>query len=406
MGEVKKKQQSPNKLLNAISTFLFIRKNREVDALTISEKLGIALPTLYRSIKYLLEKKLIIEDGKGISSAGRRANLYSINPSYAYILGICIGKKYITAFIAGIDGNIRTQHTVELMPGLQLDEILAVFHEAVDTVVAQHFGSKSNIACINRIGIMSASAIDMQTGTITEFAGRECLNGFPIVDHVQSKYNKPVKLMKESSICALSYADEMADKHISHYLYVHIGHGVSASLVADGQLYGGKHGSAGEIEKMVMNGDWCSIFQNAPLTLLEVYEKVEQFLHAHPASKLSETVLQKCRVGYNREAALLSSINEAVAKQDPDCIDILKDTVEKWRMVIRILAVCYDPECCIIGGDISDDVMALYRWICRELETLQISFLPGHAGKTNHAVLARSILDDVFADLQNDILAM
>ncbi len=52
MGEVKKKQQSPNKLLNAISTFLFIRKNREVDALTISEKLGIPLGTVKSRLNY------------------------------------------------------------------------------------------------------------------------------------------------------------------------------------------------------------------------------------------------------------------------------------------------------------------------------------------------------------------
>ncbi len=401
MGETKKKPQNPNKLLNAIRTLTFIRKNRETDALTISERLGIALPTLYRSLKYLLEKKLIIEDGKGNSSAGRRAVLYSVNDHYAYVLGIYIGKKYIQTFIAGIDGTLRQQHITELKPGLQRDEILGVIHKAVDTVAEKCLGAQEKMARIHRIGIMSASAVDVLSGTITEFGGRECLNGFPIVAHMEARYGKPVKLMKESSICALSYADEMAGKHISHYLYVHIGLGVSASLVVDGQLYGGKHGCAGEIEKIPLPENRCS----TPLTMLEVYERVEQYIRANPASALAELVAQKRQAGHSRETALLRSIDESIAGQDADCIGLLRATVEAWRMMICMLLACYDPECCILGGDISDNVPALYRWI-KGPEQGQTAFMPGHSGNTNNAVLARSTIDEVFADLQKEISAM
>ena len=80
-----RKQQSPNKVINIIKALTFIRANSPIDVATISDQTGIALPTLYRAIKSLSDQRIIVEDGKETSLAGRKAQLYSINYNYTYL---------------------------------------------------------------------------------------------------------------------------------------------------------------------------------------------------------------------------------------------------------------------------------------------------------------------------------
>ena len=72
--------------------------------------------------------------------------------------------------------------------------------------------------------------------------------------------------------------------------------------------------------------------------------------------------------------------------------------------IIWILSLCYDPEVCIIGGDISERVPNLFGWI-RDLvkHKSQCEFLPADAQMTNDMALAKSVLDDSFIEIQKQI---
>ena len=56
----------------------------------LSKIIRMSTPTITRAIDELIGESLLVEDGIGSSSGGRRPNLYGINPSSRYVLGIDI----------------------------------------------------------------------------------------------------------------------------------------------------------------------------------------------------------------------------------------------------------------------------------------------------------------------------
>ncbi len=399
-----RKQQSPNKVINIIKALTFIRANNPVDVATISELTGIALPTLYRAIKSLSDRRIIVEDGKETSLAGRKAQLYSINYNYTYILGIILEKNYTKAFIAGMDGQIRNEQEIDLKNNLTREEIIQCFEAAIDQVVARSFPGDTGMDRIERIGILSSSAIDVSVGKITDFAGREALNDFEIVRYVQEKYQKPVKLMKVSAVEALSYSDSMRMQGVDQYLYVHIGQGVGACLVVDGKLYEGKHGAAGEIEYLFETVANARNVNTLPFNAWHVYDMVSKFVKQNPRSVLAQLISKNTGKYGSKQSVIRHSIDEAIAIRDKECMELLEEVVQKWADIIWILSLCYDPEVCIIGGDISERVPNLFGWI-RDLvkHKSQCAFLPADAQMTNDMALAKSVLDDSFIEIQKQI---
>ena len=399
-----RKQQSPNKVINIIKALTFIRANSPVDVATISDQTGIALPTLYRAIKSLADCRIIVEDGKETSLAGRKAQLYSINYNYTYVLGIILEKNYVKAFIAGMDGQIRNEQEIDLKNNFTREQIIECFEAAIDQVLARTFPDGNGMERIERIGILSSSAIDVSVGKITDFAGREALNDFAIVPYVQEKYQKPVKLMKVSAVEALSYSDAMRMQGVEQYMYVHIGQGVGACLVVDGKLYEGKHGAAGEIEYLFETVANARNVNTSTFTAWHVYDLVSAFVKENPRSVLAQLIAKNTGKYGSKQSVIRHSVDEAIAVRDKDCIALLAEIVQKWADIIWILSLCYDPEVCIIGGDISERVPNLFGWI-RDLVKNKSHhiFYPADAQMTNDMALAKSVLDDSFIEIQKQI---
>lgn len=399
-----RKQQSPNKVMNIIKALMFIRANSPVDVATISEQTGIALPTLYRVIKSLSDRRIIVENGKETSLAGRKALLYSINHNYLYVLCIVLEKNYVKAFVAGMDGHICAEQKINLANNLTRTDIMQCFEVVVDQVVAKVFHQEIGMEQIERIGILSSSAIDISAGIITDFAGRKVLNGFEIVKYVQEKYQKPVKLMKVSAVEALSYSDTMRARGVDQYLYVHIGQGVGACLVLNGKLYEGKHGAAGEIEYLfetIANARNMTAF---PFTAWHIYDVVSEYIKCKPMSVLAQLISQNNGKYASKQSVIRHSIDGAIALQDKDCMDLLSETVQKWADIIWILSLCYDPEVLIVGGDISERVPNLFGWIRDLLKgKCQGDLVSADAQMTNEVALAKSVLDESFVEIQKQI---
>jgi len=399
-----RKQQSPNKVINTIKTLMYIRANSPVDVATISDQTGIALPTLYRIIKNLSDRRIIVEDGKEPSFAGRRAVLYSINYNYTYMLGIILEKNYVKAFIAGMDGQIRNEYEINLKGNLSREEIVACYEEAVNQVVNLVFSDGNGWDRIERIGVLTSSAVDVSTGRITDFAGRECLNGFEIGPSVQKKYQKPVKLMKVSAVEALSYVDTMWLQGTKEYIYVHIGQGVGSCVVIDGKLYEGKHSGAGEIEYLFETIAKARNTEKVPFTAWHVYDLVLEYIEKNPLSVLAQLERKNKAKYAARQSVLQHTIDEAIGLKDADCLQILEDPIGKWADMLWILSLCYDPEVMIIGGDISERVPNLFGLLCEQMKgKCQSVLIPGDAQMSNDMALARSVLDESFTEIQKQI---
>ena len=90
--------------------------------------------------------------------------------------------------------------------------------------------------------------------------------------------------------------------------------------------------------------------------------------------------------------------------QDAQCVTLGSGAFQKWADLLWILSLCFDPEVMIIGGDISDRVPHIFHEICQRVKKRSKAvFLPADEQMTREMVLARSVLDDSFLDIQKQI---
>ena len=406
MEKKTRRQQSPNRIFNILNTLKYIREHGRVGVTLISEKTGMTLPTLYRTIKYLLDKNIIIEDGKGESLAGRKAQLYKINNNYKYTLGVILEKQFVRSFIADMGGAIRVKFEISLIRDLKKQEILDIINETIRQAILKFFGSDDGLNKIETIGVLVSGSIDAN-GSIIEFGSRECLNGFDILPYMENMYTRPVKLMKTSSIEALAYATSMREQNVKNYVYIHIGAGIGACIVINGNIYEGEHGYAGEIENYFNLKMYNSIVSNiSPITTVEICEKILEYIENNPYSKLAKIYKQQDEHNESKENKTIYCINEALAISDKACIKLMDEIIRRWAMLIMLIAACYDPEVCIIGGEISDQVSYVFNWlkdIINESGTSLTKYIPADSKKTMDYALIISVLDDIFANIREEI---
>ena len=403
----KRKQQNPNKIMNTIKTLEYIRAYPRENVATISYATKIAMPTLYRAINTLLEKEIIVQDGQDTSFAGRRANLYSINSNYAYVLGIILDKRNVSAFVTGLDGSIQHKTSLALGPDLSKDQIVSRIDKTINTVIKQRFGNTAGMDNISKIGILAASSIDVEKGTIEIFGGRECLNGFEIVAYIEKKYRKRVSLMKTSEAEAMSYVGAIGARAESQYLYLHLGQGIGACLVLGGNVYSGAHGKAGEIKK-AFSPSYLSAREdrNIPYTFLDICDAIKNYIDGNPKSVLAMTAKQnKLRFKSDHEL-LMASLNEALEKGDSDALQLIEPTIEHWTLMISVLFQCYDPGVCVIGGDYTSHIKSIYDLLKKSVKKRNnIELIFANSGMTGDFALSQVIINDVFSEIENAIIA-
>ncbi|WP_214409568.1 ROK family protein [Sphaerisporangium fuscum] len=115
-------------------------------------------------------------------------------------------------------------------------------------------------------------------------------------------------------------------------LYLNLGTGLAAALVADGKVVPGAHGAAGEIGYLLAKaGEPAFADGHAPL---------EEVVSGHALAQRGSALL-----GRPVSAAALFEED-----RDPEVRALLDDAVETLAMAVANVCVVLDPQCVVIGG--------------------------------------------------------
>ena len=95
------------------------------------------------------------------------------------------------------------------------------------------------------VGIGSPGARSPETGLLRN-SNSTCLNGQPLLDDLQARLGRPVRLANDADCFALSEASDGAAAGARSVFGVIIGTGTGAGIVIDGRLLAGPNAIAGE----------------------------------------------------------------------------------------------------------------------------------------------------------------
>lgn len=334
----------------------------------ICNELGISFSTASRLVNFLIEEEIIVQVGKEKNQRGRQTIKYSLNKDFLHIVGVYVGKQYITIYIMDFRGDVvgatEFKHTVlqnkeEILDKIceettnLFDKYFAGYHFK-DIVYAFAFVISGRIYVVDGVEKIVAS-------NIWEF---ECVN---IKEIIAQRFG--VSTIIESDIHAALVQCKRLErfKNYSDIVFFCITMGIGAGIMINNKIFKGSHNLAGEVSKIklfsanVQNYLICETIRNRPLLtqLEQVYSISSLKNRAYEIYKNRNSEFYKFLNSQNikincAQDLEVSYIDKAAAQGDQQIIFMLYEFLIVWSELFANICLCVDPQIVILGGDISD----------------------------------------------------
>jgi glucokinase len=154
------------------------------------------------------------------------------------ILAIDIGGSKIAAGIVDGSGRILCLEKEQLPAGTGRDLLLDIIKSKCGKIKAEYD--------FDRIGITIPGLADAKNG-VWVYAPFSGINNFPIAEIIGGIYNKRVYIENDVNACAVGEKRFGCCKDISDFIWITVSNGIGGAIFADGRLYTGHGGNAGEI---------------------------------------------------------------------------------------------------------------------------------------------------------------
>lgn len=187
---------------------------------------------------------------------------------------------------------------------------------------------------IEAIGIGVPGPCDFRTGVLVNPPNLHGWpGGLPLGQMLTEAFHAPVFLGNDADLAAVGEHRRGAGRGVRNMVYVTWSTGIGSGLIANGRLYSGAHGSAGEVGHMVLDPD-------GPLCACGMHGCTEAYASgssiARAAGKPASEVFAAARGG------------------EPQALAIVERAAGMVGIALLNLANLFDPEVIVMGGGITE----------------------------------------------------
>jgi len=208
-------------------------------------------PTVSQALAALLSAGLVREAGRSSGGKGPAAVLYELNPAAGWVVGIDVGRAFVRAAIANLAGDIVARRD-ERARVRSAKTLISQLGEIAHGLAAEA-GLKwrqITFATVGSPGVFVPSRGQVELAYALPGWGRRGL-----VEAVQRELGTKIGFENDVNLAALGEQWRGLAKDVLNFVYLHVGTGVGAGLVLNGELYRGTTGVAGEVGYLPLAGD-------------------------------------------------------------------------------------------------------------------------------------------------------
>ncbi len=280
------------------STILNIVKDDEPLSRTkIGRLSGLSPATISEITADLIAEGLIYEKAAGDSTGGRPPILLALKHDAAYVIGIKLAERQISAAITDIGSTILCTLTVAVTGMTDVEQAVAALSEVIGQVIAEAAVPRERVT---GVGIGLAGVTDAERG-ICRYSPILGWHDVPLKQLLEEQIGIPVCIDNDVNTLAMAEKWFGAGQGVDDFLVVTVGRGVGLGIVVNGQFYRGTRGGGGEFGHTVMD----------------------------PDGPLCGCGKRGCLETYMADPALVRAAREAAARGELDGIDADELTVEQ-----------------------------------------------------------------------------
>ncbi|MYV98989.1 ROK family transcriptional regulator, partial [Streptomyces sp. SID3343] len=220
-----------------------VRAAAPISRAQLARDTGLSKPTVSTALESLERAGLVRAVGLEIGARGRAALLYEPDPTAGYVVGIDIGRAWIRVAVADLDGNLLARQDRRNRARGSAG-MLTTATNLAHTVVADAGLVQGDVAhtVIGCPGVYDRTADRIRYAVNLPGWGRPGLRG-----RMEVALGTTVDIVNDANLAALGEYHSGAGVDCPLFVYITVGTGLGMGIVAEGRLFPGAAGAAGEI---------------------------------------------------------------------------------------------------------------------------------------------------------------
>ena len=235
----------PDDQLDALVAVLDdVRRNGAASRAEIGHRTGLGRSVVGSRVDELLERRLLEHGDLGRSSGGRAPRLVRFRRDAGHVLVADLGATSTTVAAADLSGRLYglTEEPSDITAGphavlARVQDLFGQLLQRADALPGRLWG----------IGIGVPGPVQFGSGRPVAPPIMPGWDGFPIRETFADAYGVPVWVDNDVNIMALGELRAGVARGHQHVVFVKIGSGIGAGVIADGTLHRGANGSAGDV---------------------------------------------------------------------------------------------------------------------------------------------------------------
>ena len=238
--------------LNRAAILRLIGLSGPIARTSIATRLGLSPATVTSITRELIESGIVRTADRAPSRGGRPALLLEIVSTSAHAFGVKVAPDHLVGVVVDLDGDVIEQfeERLDLTAVGGFDAAVAVLRRWLDAAAVE--------TPLLGVGLGVPGVVDSSTGKVTSpLIG---WSEFPLRDALQSALAIPV--LVDNDVNTLATAERLygRGRDVEDFITITLGRGVGLGIVANGDIYHGHGGGAGEFGHVtaVVDGPVCS----------------------------------------------------------------------------------------------------------------------------------------------------
>ena len=207
----------------------------------LAELLGAAPSTISLTVGQLVSRGLVAEQGTRASTGGRPRKVLRIGATDEFAVAADLGGQHARVGIVLPGGELTDVSTV---PFAIADGPVAALSRLAGTLegLAERHGRDR----LRGVGLSLPGPVDVESGAVTLPSRMPGWNKFPVADWLRERFGVPAAVENDANCMAVGeHATQPVERRQS--IMVKIGSAIGTGIIADGRLYRGATGAAGDI---------------------------------------------------------------------------------------------------------------------------------------------------------------
>ncbi|HDD25416.1 MAG TPA: ROK family transcriptional regulator [Chloroflexi bacterium] len=327
--------------INRSTVLNIIKADGPISRTEIGRLSGLSPATVSEITADLIAEGLIYEKAAGDSTGGRPPILLALNHDAAYVVGLKLAERQISAALTDIEATILCTLTVPVTGMTVVERAVEELAGAVERVITESSLPRERVT---GVGIGLAGVIDAERG-LCRYSPILGWRDVPLEQLVEEQIGIPVRIDNDVNTLAMAEKWFGAGQGVDDFLVVTVGRGVGLGIVVNGQFYRGTRGGGGEFGHTVMDphGPACDCGKRG---CLEAYVADPALVRA-----AREAVLQGKLGSVDADELTVEQVTELAREGDETLREILAQAGRMLGMGIANLVNIFNPALIIISGE-------------------------------------------------------